>query len=76
MYYMYIWKVLTCLSYSVHVYFKVMYYVLHSSLHVIIPLTQDGATPLYIASHEGHSDVVNILMRNRSDINMAFKVQS
>ena len=40
----------------------------HSSLHVIIPLIQDGATPLFVASEQGHSDVVNILIRNGADI--------
>ena len=40
-----------------------------------IPLTQDGATPLFIASQNGHSDVVNIiLIRNRADINLALNV--
>ena len=46
----------------------------HSSLHVIIPLTQTGATPLLIASQNGHSDVVNILIRNRADVNLACNV--
>ena len=48
----------------------------HSSLHVIIPLTQTGATPLYIASENGHSGVVNILIRNGADINLALNVWS
>jgi ankyrin repeat protein len=30
-----------------------------------------GATPLYIASQNGHSDIVNILIRNGADINLA-----
>ena len=47
----------------------------HSSLHVIIPLTQRGSTtPLYIASQQGHSDVVNTLIRNGARVNMAKKV--
>ena len=46
----------------------------HSSLHVIIPFTQTGGTPLYIASEKGHSDVVNILIKNRADINLARNV--
>ena len=32
-------------------------------------LTQDGATPLHIASEEGHSDIVNTLIRNGANIN-------
>ena len=28
------------------------------------PLTQDGATPIIAASQNGHSEVVNILIRN------------
>ena len=43
-------------------------------LHVIIPLIQDGATPQFIASQLGHSDVVNILIRNGADINLACNV--
>ena len=34
-----------------------------------ICLTQDGATPLWIASQEGHSDTVNTLIRNGANIN-------
>ena len=40
----------------------------------IIPLTQDGATLLYVASEKGHSDIVNILIRNGADINLTFEV--
>ena len=40
-----------------------------------ISLTQDGGTPLFIASGQGHSDVVNILTRNGADVNMAKKVK-
>ena len=39
------------------------------------PLTQNGATPLFIASQKGHSDVVNILIRNGADVNMAKEVR-
>ena len=35
-----------------------------SFIYVIIPLTQIGATPLFMASQKGHSDVVNMLIRN------------
>ena len=44
-------------------------------IHVIIPLTQDGATPLFIASQHGHSDVVNTLIRTGAGVNMAKKVR-
>ena len=50
------------------------YYCAHSSLHIIILLTQTGATPLYIASCNGHSDVVNTLIRNGADVNLTYKV--
>ena len=39
------------------------------------PLTQNGATPLYVASQNGHSDVVNILIRNGADVNIAMEVR-
>ena len=32
-------------------------------------LTQDGATPLHIASQNGHSDIVNTLIRNGAAAN-------
>jgi ankyrin repeat protein len=37
------------------------------------PIPQDGATPLFIASQNGHihSDVVNILLRNGAGVNVA-----
>ena len=38
-------------------------------------LTQNGATPLYVASQNGHSDVVNILIRNGADINLVRHVR-
>ena len=38
------------------------------------PLTQNGATPLFIASNNGRSDVVNILIRNGADVNLTFQV--
>ena len=30
---------------------------------------QDGASPLFIASQEGHSEVVDVLVKNGADIN-------
>ena len=42
-------------------------------IHLFILLIQ-GATPLIVACQEGHSDVVNILIRNKADVNVAWKV--
>ena len=39
----------------------------------VIPFT--GATPLYIANQNGHSDVVDIPIRNGARVNMAKKVR-
>ena len=39
-------------------------------------LSQDGATPLIIASQKGHSDVVNILLRSGADVNLACNVSN
>ena len=47
---------------------------LECSCYIIIPLAQDGSTPVNVASQEGHSDVVNILIRNGADVNLAWKV--
>ena len=46
----------------------------HSVGSSLITLTQDGATPLYIASQEGHSDTVNTLIRNGANVNQPMKV--
>ena len=32
---------------------------------------QDGETPLYIASHNGHTDVVRILLENEANPNIS-----
>ena len=40
----------------------------------LIPLTQNGATPLFIGSQKGHSNIVNILIRNGANINKAINV--
>ena len=39
------------------------------------PFTQDGTTPLIIASQNGYSDIVNILIRNGASVNMTKKVR-
>ena len=43
--------------------------------HVIIPLSQDGATPLFIASQNVHSGVVIVLLWNGADVNLAKNVR-
>ena len=40
----------------------------------IIMCLQDGASPLCIASAKGHCDVVDILLKNRANINQAMQV--
>ena len=39
-------------------------------------LLQTGASPLYTASQEGHSDVVDVLLKNGADINQANNVET
>ena len=53
---------------------SILLVVIHLYLHVIIPLSQDGVTPLFMASQKGHSEVVNILIRDGADINLARNV--
>jgi hypothetical protein len=36
---------------------------------------QDGITPVYMASEDGHTDTVALLLTNKADINAASKVQ-
>jgi hypothetical protein len=36
---------------------------------------QDGATPAYIASRNGHTETLALLLANKADINAAKKVQ-
>jgi hypothetical protein len=36
---------------------------------------QDGATPAYIASHNGHDETLALLLANKADINAETKVQ-
>ena len=40
----------------------------------IIMCLQSGASPLFIASQEGHCDVVDILLKNGASINQAMQV--
>ena len=39
-----------------------------------IILSQNGETPLFVASQKGHSDTVTILIRSGANINMAKNV--
>ncbi len=36
---------------------------------------QNGATPVYGASEEGHTETVALLLANKADINAASKVE-
>jgi hypothetical protein len=36
---------------------------------------QDGATPAYAASEEGHTEILALLLANKADINAANEVQ-
>ena len=38
-------------------------------------LLQNGGSPLYVASQEGHTEIVNTLLKNGADPNQATKVQ-
>ena len=42
-------------------------------IHMLI---QSGSTPLFIASRNGHKDVVTSLLRNGADVNLRFKVET
>ena len=46
----------------------------YGALILYLFLSQDGATPLYVASQEGHRHIVNILIQNGADISLSFKV--
>ena len=43
-------------------------------LFIIIPRTQNGVTPRMIASQEGHSDIVKILLGKGADTKLTWKV--
>ena len=63
-------------------YTKHMYYVLEFNKYHAVnsshcsSLSQDGATPLIVASGRGHSDVVNILLRGGAGVNLAMNVSN
>ena len=39
-------------------------------------LLQDGLTPLYVASHENHKDVVQLLVASGANLNLARNVRN
>ena len=46
-------------------------------LHVYTILSftvQDGASPLYVASHNGHTDIVDLLLKTGADVHQTNKV--
>ena len=38
--------------------------------------TQNGATPLYVAAWQGHSQVAELLLTKGADVNLPMQVQS
>ena len=40
------------------------------------PHIQSGSTPLFVASQNGHKDVVTTLLRNGADVNLRFEVRT
>ena len=47
----------------------------HVHVYMIVSsTTQDGLSPLYVASQEGHTDIVDILLKHGADPNLACTV--
>ena len=42
--------------------------------HILSSTIQDGDTPLYYASQEGHTSIVEVLLRNGANPNLATTV--
>ena len=58
---------------------NIVYYLLYSLSYMIVHLSivsQDGATPLNIASQEGHTKVVDVLLKNGADPNLSNAVST
>ena len=53
-----------------HIAMGMLHCILNLSISVGLCL-QDGASPLYVASQEGHTDVVDILIKAGADIHQA-----
>ena len=51
-----------------------MFYCHSTFISTCYYLAQTGATPLFIASQKGHSEVVKILIKNGADVDLARKV--
>ena len=47
---------------------------MYTCIAIMICLMQDGATPLHIASQEGHSDVVNLLISHGANLDKSCEV--
>lgn len=48
----------------------------HMYIMLIVSFTlQDGVTPLYVASQEGNTEVVDTLLKNKADANIACTVR-
>ena len=48
---------------------------LHSDDYVCTLLSQEGSTPLYVASQKGHSLVAELLLSKGAGVNLPSKVQ-
>ena len=48
---------------------------LRSDDYVCMLSSQDGATPLFVASQNGHSQVAELLLGKGADVNLPMKVQ-
>ena len=45
-------------------------------MHHLFIVFQDGGTPLYMASQNGHTNVVDVLLRHGADPNLATHVSN
>ena len=49
--------------------------VVHDFWPILLPLVQNGQTALYIASRDGHNQIVELLLRREVDVNHQTKVR-
>ena len=45
--------------------------IMSSYMHHLFIVVQDGTTPLFMASQNGHTNVVDVLLRHGADPNLA-----